>query len=245
MKKYLLLTGLLAVLTLNSAHANDYYNQNNSYYQQQPRFRRLTNEEVRKYEERRIYKEETDTKRIRPYVGFDIAATKLKPKDSEDKKIIDDDLTAFKGVIGARINQNWGIEAFYQMTGDEKKSKNVGDGLKFESTVNYKAYGLDIIRYIPLNQDVELMAALGLGQYDFEAKGQLLNANNPYYPPIWRIDEEEKKKFDSLGVRLGIGVQYNIDENIALLGMFRYVHMTDDDYVKNLMEASLGVRYTF
>lgn len=243
MKKYLLFAGFLAVLTFNSAYANSNYYQNNGNSNTQPRYRRLTNEEVRRYEEKKAYTEETNINRIRPYVGFDIATTKIKPKDSEDKKDIDDTLTAFKGVIGAR-NKNWGIEAFYQMTGDEKKSKNYGDGESLETTVNYKAYGADIIRYIPLAHDFELLAALGLAQYDFEAKAQLLNAHTKYYPAL-RIEEEKKKNFDSLGVRLGLGVQYNIDENIALLGMFRYVHMTDDDYVKNLMEASLGVRYTF
>ena len=51
--------------------------------------------------------------------------------------------------------------------------------------------------------------------------------------------------FDSLGIRLGIGGQYNITDHIALRAMARYIHMTDDEYIKSMTELSLGLRYMF
>ncbi len=265
MKKYLLLTGLLAVLTFNNVFADELYYKNGKYYtvtpqnhhnsaykestyqREQQHYRKMTNVDARKYEERQVYRnKEQSTDRIRPYIGFDIARTKIKPEDNEDKEDFKLNLTAFKGIIGARINKNWSIEGFYQMTGEEKKSQKINPLDFYETTISYKSYGADIIRYIPINQDFEILAALGLGQYDFEAKAEYLSGkDNPYYPPILRINEKEKKDFDSLGIRLGLGVQYNINNNIAVQGMVRYIHMTDDDYVKNLTEFSLGLRYIF
>lgn len=267
MKKYLLLTGLWAVLTFNSAHANGYYYENDGYYNESPRYerrtnyqqpryrdveyvrtespryRRVTNAEARRYQERQIYRdEEPMINRIRPYIGLDIAAQKMKfgdkdeyMKDDEDK-FYKDSSKSISGVIGARINQNFGIEAYYQKSSEEEKTFDLGGGEKYKGTLSFASYGVDFIGHLPIQQEFELLAALGLGQYDFETEDK--------YTGIGYSDKESKD-FDSLGVRLGIGAQYNITDHFALRGMVRYVKMTDDDYIKNLIEASLGVRYMF
>lgn len=94
--------------------------------------------------------------------------------------------------------------------------------------------------YIPVSRDFELLGALGIGQYDFTGSDKY-QANVGYL----YIGGEDKGAFDSLGIRIGVGAQYNITDHFALRAMARYVILNDDDYVKNLTEFSLGLRYMF
>lgn len=301
MKKYLFITGLLAVLTFNSAKAQGYYYQNDGYYEEaplyqrqvvyqqpqyrevqyvreepryvnqenyrqpqyrearyvrkkEPHYRRMTNAEARQYRERQIYRDDEPTiNRIRPYIGLDIGMQKMKFEADEDKDFFKDSTKSISGVIGARINQHFGIEAYYQQSSEEEKTlresyDGFDDDAVYKFTLSYKSYGADFIGYIPVSQEFEILAALGLGQYDFEAKGKFsepYSYQNGNHTESGTITETNKKDFDSLGIRLGIGAQYNITEHVALRGTLRYVKMVDDDYIKNLVEASLGIRYMF
>lgn len=310
MKKHLLLTGLLAVLTFNSAKAQGYYYQNDGYYeeaplyqrqvvyqqpqyrevqyvqvetpryqgqmqpnyrddgyvrQERPRYRRVTNADARRYEERKIYKsEEPMINKIRPYIGLDIATSKAKFGDikstnteddtlkSEYGKSFKDNFNSISGVIGIKMNKYFGIEAYYQQSSEEDKKKHYSEGSNYnetlKTTIDYRSYGADLIGYLPVFQEFEILAALGLGQYDFSTKGKYSEvsiADNSMTTEDYRETTNIKKDFNSLGVRLGIGAQYNITEHVALRGTLRYVKMVDDDYIKNLVEASLGIRYMF
>lgn len=273
MKKHLLLTGLLAILTFNSAQAQGYYYQNGGYYeeaplyqqqvvyqqpqyrevqyvqvetphhqgqmqpnyrddgyvrQERPRYRRVTNADARRYEERKIYKsEEPMINKIRPYIGLDIGAVDVSFDKDEYEKIAKDKYTFIDGVLGAR-GKYLGIEAFYQQSSREKKNLSFANA---RMSTKYKVYGADLIGYIPVYQDVEILLALGLGRYDMDAKIE---------SGIYDI------KGDAIetGFRMGVGAQYNLTDNIALRGMLRYVKMKDGD-IKSLVEASLGIRYMF
>ena len=284
MNKHLLLTGLLAVLTLNNAFAQGYYDEEDDYYYEErprytrrsnyqqpryrdieyvreeaPRYRRVSSREAVRYREptyhQAEYYGEPRVNKIRPYIGLDVASQKMKfgekdywmKEDGED--YYKDKTTSISGVIGARINRNFGIEAYYQQSSEEDKNNNqyiITDRyiVDEKSEMSYKSYGVDLIGYIPLSYEFELLAALGIGQYDFETKFIYTNTVYGYGNPLV-YDEKENKDFDSLGIRLGIGVQCNVTDNIALRAMARYIKMNDDDYVKNLTELSLGLRYMF
>ena len=149
-----------------------------------------------------------------------------------------------------RINKNLGIEAFYQQSGEEDaKEKDYGDidGIdideEYTNTLSFKAYGVDIQGYAPITQEFELMASLGLAQYDFEAKDKSSYSISEIGKVFYT--EKHNKDFDSLGIRIGIGGQYYLTNNLALRATARYVHMADDEYVKSLTEFSLGLRYMF
>ena len=49
---------------------------------------------------------------------------------------------------------------------------------------------------------------------------------------------------DALGIRFGIGLQYNINKHYTLRGSVRHV-VLDMDAVDNLTEFSVGLRYNF
>lgn len=283
MNKHLLLTGLLAVLTLNNAFAQGYYDEEDDYYYEErprytrrsnyqqpryrdveyvreeaPRYRRVSSREAVRYREptyhQAEYYGEPRVNKIRPYIGLDVASQKMKfgekdywmKEDGED--YYKDKTTSISGVIGARINRNFGIEAYYQQSSEEDKTAREDSDWydeKIKNTMSYKSYGVDFIGYMPVAQEFELLAALGIGQYDFKTKYSYHCINYDPYGIYYKENTSEKKDFDSLGIRLGIGVQYNVTDNIALRAMARYIKMNDDDYVKNLTELSLGLRYMF
>lgn len=274
MKKLLLLAGIFTVLSYNAQaryyEQDGYYYEEKPRYerraryreeprytrQESPRYRRISREEAREYEERRLT--DTSSSTIRPYIGLDVTTTSMNfgngspewPMQEMATEYFEDEYTSGNIVAGIRINKNIGIEAFYQVSSEEDtKGKDYGniEGVDIEgeytNTLSFKAYGIDIQGYAPITQDFELIASLGLAQYDFESKDKSSYS-------ISAIDEtfytdKNKKDFDSMGIRLGIGGQYYLTKNLALRAMARYVHMADDEYIKSLTEFSLGLRYMF
>lgn len=278
MKKVLLLAGIFTLIMNNTANA-EYY-RSERYYEEQPRYvrssryvdddyeyqrerpryqrvRRSEAREIREpqYRQRRYYEEEYENEnKIRPYIGIDVATSKMDFGDEEWIKdydggdnYFDDGNTSFSFVVGAKFNKHFGLEAFYQKSGDGENDLEMGIGedlwLKDKTTISYTAMGVDMIGYLPVNQDFEILASLGLAQYGFES--EINYSSFSIYDDYGYIDETESKDFNSLGYRFGLGAQYNITNNLALRGMARYIKMNDDDYVKSLTEFSLGLRYMF
>ena len=120
---------------------------------------------------------------------------------------------------------NFGLEACYQRSLNEKNSSY---GEKVSSRI--QNYGVDALGYLPLgcDQEVELIAGLGLGEYEMKARVAGLGA-----------DKEE-----ALGIRANIGAQYNIDENWAVRGMYRHVYLQNSE-MNDINEFSAGIRYNF
>ncbi len=171
---------------------------------------------------------------VKPYVGLDYVRSDMdldvKLEGENVSRYLEDNLNAFAVSAGAKINNNFGLEAFYQQSEDGEKTV----GFLEKTETNYKAYGVDFIGYLPLGCEnkLELLGAIGIGQYDAEAKYKVagLKALN--------LDD------DGLGVRLGAGAQYNFNEHFAARVMARYVD-TDVDGLDNMVDLTAGVRYTF
>lgn len=81
-----------------------------------------------------------------------------------------------------------------------------GDILKTKT--KFKAYGIDTIGYLPVAEQVGILGAVGDARYKFDVKF------GGYYG---------SGKEDNLGLRFGIGAQYNIDEHFSINGMVRYI----------------------
>ncbi len=122
--------------------------------------------------------------------------------------------------VGTMYNQYFGTEAFYQLSTDDKKA---GD------KVHMQAYGLDLMGYLPLGceQTVSLIGELGWGGYKFTSKEDGAVDRNYGY-----------------GFRYGLGAMYNVDENVSIRAMARYVDLRNVE-IDHMMEYSLGARYTF
>lgn len=175
---------------------------------------------------------------FKPYVGLDYSYTKASTNDVivEDalvpSELYENKFNSITLNIGAKLHKNFGIEAFYQKSSEEKGEAStlyVDDAPIATDNIktSFDAFGLDVQGYLPVNENVELIGSLGLGKYDFEMKGFGVKANE-----------------DEIGYRLGGGVQYNINEHFAFRGMARYV-VLDSDAVDDVTELSAGLRYSF
>lgn len=171
---------------------------------------------------------------FKPYVGLDYAYTDASADDIYG--LSDYYETKFNsGVInaGTKIGDYFGVEAFYQKSGDEKGPKiaivdNQNNVIAADKiTTSFDAYGLDLMGYIPVTDKLEAIASIGAANYNFEMEG-------------FGISLEE----EGLGVRGGLGLQYNINDNLAVRGMARYVYLEMDE-VDYLTEFTAGIRYSF
>lgn len=165
---------------------------------------------------------------IKPYIGLDGNYSTLDwAYDIENS--VEDDYQSVSLIAGAKVVRNFGLEAFYQLSGGEKNlgASYAGDGY-FHS--RFTAYGVDALGYLPLGCEgkVELIAGAGVGEYIFKVR----NVGNG------------TTKDHSTGYRLNAGVQYNLTENWSLRGMYHHVY-TQKSYVDAIDEFSVGVRYNF
>lgn len=166
---------------------------------------------------------------MKPYIGLDYVYT-----DADISKV--DHVSMYKHKFdSANINIgmrtcNMGVEAYYQMSTKEKKT--VLD--TYKTKTDFYSFGADLMGYKPVYEKVELIGALGLGQYDFTAKGHEIATG-----------QKLKHRDDSgIGIRMGAGVQYNFTDHFAVRAMGRYTWL-DVDHVNHLQEFVIGARYSF
>ena len=172
---------------------------------------------------------------IVPVVGADFVYSVLNFSDETDiiKEFAEDEYKAFSVSLGAKFNSYFGIEAFYQHSEEGESTSLYSYGLGYgKLKTSYIAYGADLIGYLPTNiQNVTLLGSLGLGQYEFEAK---------YDGRYGSVSDTE----DGLGIRIGLGMQYNFNNNTSFRVMGRYSHI-DSDYVDNMIDLTAGLRFYF
>ena len=160
---------------------------------------------------------------LTPYVGVDYNYDMWR-MDAEAKAALIDHSHGGSVVAGTKFNKWSGVEAFYQLT---KQESNHYEGVKYHSRL--QAYGADLLGYLPLGceQKFELLAGLGIGEYEVKARG-----------------EDGSEKDSGVGYRLTAGAQYNLDENWSVRATYRHVYV-DKSFLNDLNELSLGVRYNF
>ena len=160
-----------------------------------------------------------------PYVGLDYTYSNI---NTEGNSGFSPQYSGANINVGANYNQFFGTELFYQMTGTQNNRDFVGT-----STLksNYKAWGLDLMGYLPLgcDGDVALVGTAGLGEYYFYEKLE----------GVGRGSHD-----NATGYRLGGGAIYNIDSNWSVRSLVRYVAIERAD-VDHLWDFSAGVRYNF
>lgn len=222
MKKTLLLAGAAIAAFSSVANAQNYYRGQNYYnypqyntpqyaaprYQQQPQY----------YSQQQNY-----NYGIRPYIGLDYVYSMSDTDDINGIDIVEEDLNAFAVSLGLKFNQYVGLEAFYQQS--EEGEKTVLGIIKTE--YKYKAYGLDLVGYLPVNPQFDLLGTVGLGYYDIDVTAKDSGFSD-----------------DGFGWRVGVGGQFNITDNWGIRVMARYAD-PDIEGLKNMVDISAGIRYTF
>ena len=173
---------------------------------------------------------------FKPYVGMDYVYSDAGMKEDLDE-VYESKYNSFKFDLGAKLNKNFGLEFFYQQSGEEDKTHPTADvlGADVKISSKFKAYGVDAIGYLPLTDKLEGLGSIGFAKYDFEAEYNLIG---------YGADTADE---DNLGMRFGLGLQYNITDNVAVNGIARYIKLndSDDDAIEDITEFSVGARYTF
>lgn len=120
--------------------------------------------------------------------------------------------------VGTSYNDYFGTEIFFQ-----KSDHETTQGTKLD----FQAYGLDLMGYLPLgcDQTFNLVGTVGIAHYDVDSN--IMPDDNGY------------------GYRIGAGVQYNIDEKVSVRALARHVELKEINTVDHLMEWTLGARYSF
>lgn len=157
-----------------------------------------------------------------PYVGLDYTYADINHGRGLNT-VVENDYNIFTLSGGAKFGKYFGAEAFIQRANREE---NRQPNTKY--TANHWAYGADLLGYLPVYQDLDLLAGIGLAQYKFFIK------------EVGR----KTHKDTAWGTRFTVGAQYNLDYNWGIRATYRYVNYTETK-INRANEYSVGIRYSF
>lgn len=110
-----------------------------------------------------------------------------------------------------------GIEGFYQQSNETSNDYNKDSKLY--------GYGADFVLRLPTSEYIDFVGSLGYVKYKLET-----------YQKDWETD----------GLRLGIGLQFNFNKYMALRAMYHYSTLTEEiDDIKSISEINAGIRIKF
>ncbi|MDR1694440.1 MAG: porin family protein [Lactobacillaceae bacterium] len=157
-----------------------------------------------------------------PYIGLDYSYSNLNMKHGMHK-LIENDYNVFSANAGFKVGGYVGLEGFIERASIAKYRQA---NSKFSS--NHWAAGADLLGYLPISEDFELIGGIGFGEYKFFAK------------------EVGRKTYKDAahGVRFTGGIQFNLDENWGVRAAYRYVDFSSSDRNRS-NEYTLGFRYNF
>lgn len=159
-----------------------------------------------------------------PYVGLDYSYIDGVAKEYRPH------YNAGKVNVGVDYNKYFGTEIFYQLSdSDKNNSRRYGE----KDKTSFQAYGLDVYGYLPLGceQTFALLGTAGIAEYRFTEK--------------FTYGTSEKHRDHGVGYRLGLGAQYNIDNNLSIRALARYVGLDKIEDADHMMEYSVGAKYSF
>lgn len=110
-----------------------------------------------------------------------------------------------------------GIEGFYQQSDDTSNDYNRDSKLQ--------AYGVDFVMRLPTSDYIDFVGSAGYVKYKLETLER-----------DWQTD----------GLRLGLGIQFNINQHIGFRAMYHYSVLTEEiNDIKTINEISAGIRLKF
>ena len=177
-------------------------------------------------------------KNLHGILGIDVSGVGIGFTDGLDR-VVEDTSSAITLSAGVKIGERIALTGFYQFSSEEDKTMYYPGVGNYKTTASFKAYGVDASLYLPVSEKFDFIASAGLGYYDFTLDEEL-NSMGSFYS----VSSSE----DHIGARLGIGAEVKLNDRFALTGNLRYVvfdYDEDFDYVKDLTEFGLGVKFYF
>ena len=133
------------------------------------------------------------------------------------------------GVIGLTA-YGIGLEAFILNTTDDDDKDSLRNKIR--------AYGFDVFGEANLSDNFTLIASLGLAKY------KITNSYKRF--PLVPSDKKKTTETNN-GPRFGIGIQYYLTNNIAIISMYHYTLLNSNarSNYNSVSEVSAGLRLIF
>ena len=167
---------------------------------------------------------------INPYMGLDYVYSHADYKSDHAAwdKALKKDYDSGAVNLGMRPSEYFSLEGFFQQSAKSKGALVEVTGGSGRLKSEFYAYGLEAYRYMPMGCDgFSLLGTVGLANYNFKIK-----------------DNNGSEDKNHMGYRVGIGAQYDMNENWAMRLVGRYSYI-DSKVLDNLQEVTAGIRYTF
>lgn len=149
----------------------------------------------------------------------------------DNKPLFDEKTGGADLFVGSRLTENVGVELGAGVINGTKlnivtPSVLAGSSLKLK---NKNAYA-DVMGYLPVCQDVDLIGAVGVGRLNSKIEGKVVNNGVTL--------SKDSIKSTKTGLRLGLGAQYKFNENLGARVMVR--NQKGNAIVKSTTSAGLG-----
>ena len=225
---------LAAAVSMTALSANAQYYQQPQYQTVQYRPAYQTQPQQQQYTPRAV----CQSCYLQPYVGLDYSFNIVDWGKDDDGDDIDsyfaDKLHAGSISLGARVHDNFALEAYYKKSTKKKKTNSTLFAPPITTELELQSFGVDAVFHSPrlgYTNNVELIGSVGVAWYELKGKATALGYS-------------ETAKDDHFGGRIGAGLQYYINNNLALRLMGRY-NYTGIDEAEHMFELDAGVRYYF
>jgi len=159
-------------------------------------------------------------------------------KRSDNKDIFKKGGNGLGLFVGSRINENVGVEFGYSFLRTAKTTLAAlplqANGPKLNLTGKSRNMYLDILGYVPANDEVDIVGSIGIGRLSTHVKSTSTNAN---------LLSAKDYKSSKAGIRAGLGAQFKFNEN--MFGRLMATYQKGNKVIKNVTGLRLGVAYQF
>lgn len=184
---------------------------------------------------------------ITPYIGAELTHARVSYDSDQGldyDEVYEDSFNGAGLYVGARLHENFGIELGYNRTREEDRTVNIsgtGYSLNGDTKVQLSTISFDAMGYLPIEDaDFELIGSVGLAhtKADAEVTGTATIGSLSGTGTI--SDDETETK-----LRLGVGAQYEIADNLNLRGMLRWQDADFGGAATSATSVAFGVNYSF
>ena len=172
------------------------------------------------------------------YVGVDALYNVLNRgelKDSNNKQLIRKGKASVDLYLGTRIVEYMGLEAGYAIL---KGSRVPSAALNGTAIVKIHNPHVDVMAYVPLSPEIDLMASLGLGHLKSKLSIKMNGGKKVALSNDWKNLSKSRT-----GVRVGFGAQYILDHQFGARFMIR--HQRGNKIIKYINSVAVGLFYQF
>ena len=156
-------------------------------------------------------------------------------------------------VLGMKFHENFGVEFGYSFNKkfkfqEDKKANNNTFGLNTNFDVKVKNAYIDLIGFMPLSEQFDLIGGIGLGHLRAKATSGSSTASVPGTTGNVQIVTKSKSSW-----RVKLGAQYNITSNFAVRALLSYqnvgnkLKVADQErkFIKNMKSLGLSAIWIF